>query len=442
MKVIPVIISGGSGSRLWPLSTSQTPKPFLPLFSNSNLLEKTLERLSGLFATEVLLVTNQKHLELHQKSIQKTKLSCFFLLEDEGKNTAPAILMAARFLQSRGLSEQLMLVLPADQFILEIEKFYCAVQIAVRQAQIRGLVTFGVKPSYPETGYGYLCTEKEPITSHVFRVIEFIEKPNSIKAQEFFKQKNYFWNSGMFCFSVKNILQAFDQYQKQMSKNSLECLKKSVKVGNDRLYFDPETFRRFDSISLDYAIMEKHSEVFAVRADFKWSDIGSWYSVANLFKKDEDGNVLQGKHFSLENKNVFLLAKKHFFGLLGLEDISIIEGEQNILIAHKDKLQEVKNIFQFVTSKEAEAEADVEKKQLSIFPEIFQLTLQSKEKYNFRTTSNCSIINIGLNSNSLFIEQKEKKLQKGEGIFITKNTGILFENNTKKLQQWVSIQIS
>ena len=438
MKVIPVIISGGSGSRLWPLSTSQTPKPFLPLFSNSNLLEKTLERLSGLFATEVLLVTNQKYLELHQKSIQKTKLSCFFLLEDEGKNTAPAILMAARFLQSRGLSEQLMLVLPADQFILEIEKFHCAVQIAARQAQTRGLVTFGVKPSYPETGYGYLCTEKEPITSHVFRVTEFIEKPNSIKAQEFFKQKNYFWNSGMFCFSVKNILRAFDQYQKQMSKNSLECLKKSVKVGNDRLYFDPETFRRFDSISLDYAIMEKHSEVFAVRADFKWSDIGSWHSVANLFKKDEDGNVLQGKHFSLANKNVFLLAKKHFFGLLGLEDISIIEGEQNILIAHKDKLQEVKNIFQFVTSKEA----GVEKKQLSIFPEIFQLTLQSKEKYNFCTTSNCSIINIGLNPTSLFIEQKEKKLQKGEGIFITKNTGIIFENNTKELQQWVSIQIS
>ena len=432
MNIIPVIISGGSGSRLWPLSTKDQPKPFIPLFEDENLLEKTIQRLEGLFE-QIIFVCNQQHLSLHQKVMQKKKIHCSYLLEEKGKNTAPAVLMAARVLEERGLSKAIMLVLPADQFILEKKKFQKAVQLAAQQAKKKGLITFGIKPSYPETGYGYLYLKNSK--QSVVELKQFVEKPNLEKAKEFLKQKNYFWNSGIFCFSVQSIIQAFEKYQPQDTKNSLEVLQNSKKQSN-LLFFHSESFQKFSAISLDYAIMEKHNEVFAVRANFQWSDIGNWYSVAKIFPKDKQGNIIQANSFGLENKNIFLLAKKNFFGLLGLEDISIVESEQGILIAHNSKLQEVKKIFQYINQKK---KSTIMKK-ISIIPEIVEFSIEQKKKYSFFCEQSCNLINTSATATSLLVDNKTHLLKKNEGIFLTKGKKITFENTKKEKQKWIRIQ--
>lgn len=431
MNLIPIIISGGSGSRLWPLSTKKKPKPFIDLFSDKNLLDKTITRLQGI-SQQIFFICNQSHLALHQQAMQNKNIRCSFLLEKEGRNTAPAILMAARVLEQQGLNDAIMLVLPADQFILEKEKFQQSVQIAAQQAQKKGLVTFGIKPSYPETGYGYLCLEEkiEPIV----HLKKFIEKPSLEKAQKFLQQKNYFWNSGIFCFSVQSILEAFEKHQPQMIKISLEVLQKSIQKEN-QFFFDSQSFQKFPSISIDYAIMEKHSDVFAVCTDFHWSDIGSWFSVAKLFAKDKQGNNLQGNYFGLENQNTFLLAKNNFFGLLGLQNISIIESEQGILIAHNSKLQEVKKIFEYVYQK---PQPMVRKIYNS--PEILEINIASMEKYTLKIQQDCSIVNVGLDDSILTVNQKKVKVRKNDSIFLPKKIQITFKNHTTQEQKWIKIQ--
>jgi mannose-1-phosphate guanylyltransferase/mannose-6-phosphate isomerase len=433
MDLVTVIISGGSGSRLWPLSTKDKPKPFVELFKDGNLLEKTIARAKNI-SSKLLFVCNKKHLALHQKAIQNSGLTCYFLLEEEGKNTAPAILMAARFLQKKGLSDVVLLVLPADQFILEQDKFEKAVQIAKIRAQKGGLITFGICPSYPETGYGYLHLEAG--AGDLVCVKEFVEKPDLPKAKEFLRQKNYFWNSGIFCFSLRSGLQAFEKHQPQMSEVSLQCIEKSTQIDN-RIFFDAETFGAFEAISMDYAIMEKHQEVFAVKTNFQWSDIGSWYSAAKLFPKDKKDNVLQGDYFELNNKNTFLLARNNFFGLLGLENISIVESPQGILIAHNSKLQEVKKIFEYINSPKRKTSVI---KKLALAPEILQVTLECNQNYQFRTEENCNIINASSQPAVLFVDEKSITLRASEGIFLKKETQVFLENKNTQTQKWIKIQ--
>ena len=428
MDLIPIIISGGSGSRLWPLSTIEKPKPFVELFAETNLLEKTLHRLKFL-QKPIVIVCNKKHLQIHEKIVARNKIQASYILEEEGRNTAPAVLMAARILEKKGFLNSIMLVLPADHYIQEIAKFQKDVQLAAKHSQKGGLVTFGISPTYPETGFGYLhLKEKKKISP----ILQFIEKPKLEKAKKFIKDKNYAWNSGIFCFSVKEILKSFSELQMQFLKNSNLCLQKSDFQQN-KIFLHQETFKKFDSISLDYAIMEKSKEVFVVKASFSWSDVGNWNSVRDLLQKDKKGNVLKGNCFALNTKNSFLLAKNNFFGLLGLENIAIVESDQGILIAHTSQMQKVKEIFEYrKNTKEPSVQI------LNNDPEILAITLYCNQKYEFFAAQSCLIIN-QTDAAELFIGQKKHTLQKKEVIFCQKEN-IFFINYHDQPQKWIKIE--
>ena len=428
MNLIPVILSGGSGSRLWPLSTIEKPKPFLELFTETNLLEKTLQRLKNL-QQPIVIVCNKKHLQIHEEVVTRNKIQANYILEEEGRNTAPAVLMAARVLEETGFLNSIMLVLPSDHYIEEITKFEKDIQLAAEQSQKGGLITFGIFPTSPETGFGYLhLKEKNKISP----VLQFIEKPKLEKAKQFIKNKNYTWNSGIFCFSVKEILKNFSKFQVQFFRNSKICLQKSYFQKN-KIFLHQETFQKFDSISLDYAIMEKSKEVFAIRASFFWNDVGNWSSVRDLLQKDNGGNILKGNVFSLDTKNSFLLAKNNFFGLLGLENITIIESEQGILVAHNSQMQEVKKIFEYrKNTKKPSVQI------LSKDPEILEITLYANQKYEFFVTQSCLIIN-KTNTAEIFIGKKKHILQKKEIIFCQQEK-VFFKNNHDQPQRWIKIE--
>lgn len=432
MKISVVIISGGSGSRLWPLSTNELPKPFLPLVEEKNLFEKTLTRINRLKTKDLLVVTSQKFYELHLQTVAKTNFSSSFLLEPEGRNTAPAILMAAKLLEEKFGKEQLMLVLPADHLIENYQKFSEAVHLAAEKIQQDDILTFGIQPTYPETGYGYICTENNQ--TKISKVKQFVEKPNLATANKYLTQGNYFWNSGMFLFSVKSILQAFKKQQPQMWAHSLVCHKQTLKKNNTYL-LNKKYFAQFESISIDYAIMEKHKPIYVIKSDFDWNDIGSWNSAAKLIKADENGNRLQGSYFSLDNKNVFLKTQQNFYGLLGLEDISIVEGNGQILIANNQKLQATKKIFEY--QKKQQTASWGLSKILSQNPKTEQITIYANKKYKTTTKQKINLININQNSNSLTINNKELNLKSGENVLITEQTKIIIKNLNSKKQHWL-----
>ena len=357
MKLVAVVLSGGSGSRLWPLSTDSLPKPFLPLFGEKNLLEKTLYRLSFLPLQATLIVTNQKYYTLHKKSQkqispQKPKLKTNFLLEPVPKNTAPAVLMAAHWVKQHFGEDTIMLVLPADHLIENNKAFSKDVLLAAKQAEKQGIVTFGIKPSHPETGYGYICTGEREVAKKIQKIARFVEKPDLKTAQKYVKSKKYFWNSGIFCFSVKSIISAFQEFQPKIWQNSILCAKKTVlEKKADAHLLEENSFNAMNSISLDYGIMEKYQPIYAIQSNFDWNDVGSWKSIAMLRKADKSGNKLQGDFFSLENKNTFLQSEKNFYALIGLENISIVEGDGAVLIVANSHLQEVRQAFEFARNK-------------------------------------------------------------------------------------------
>ena len=362
MKLVAVVLSGGSGSRLWPLSTDSLPKPFLPLFGEKNLLEKTLHRLSFLPLQATLIVTNQKYYSLHKKSQKKinnqkinqkqTNFKTNFLLEPVSKNTAPAVLMAAHWVKDHFGKDAVMLVLPADHLIEKNKIFTEDVILAAKQAQKQGIITFGIPPNYPETGYGYICTSEKEVSKKIQKIARFVEKPDLKTAQKYVKSKKYFWNSGIFCFSVKSIISAFQEFQPKIWQNSILCAKKTVlEKKADAHLLEENSFNAMNSISLDYGIMEKYQPIYAIQSNFDWNDVGSWKSIAMLKKADKSGNKLQGDFFSLENKNTFLQSEKNFYALIGLENISIVEKDGAILIAANSHLQEVRQAFEFSQKK-------------------------------------------------------------------------------------------
>ena len=321
------------------------------------MLEKTLYRLSFLPLQATLIVTNQKYYTLHKKSQkqispQKPKLKTNFLLEPVPKNTAPAVLMAAHWVKQHFGEDTIMLVLPADHLIENNKAFSKDVLLAAKQAEKQGIVTFGIKPSHPETGYGYICTGESEVAKKIQKIARFVEKPDLKTAQKYIKSKKYFWNSGIFCFSVESIISAFQEFQPKMWQNSILCAKKTVlEKKADAHLLEENSFNAMNSISLDYGIMEKYQPIYAIQSNFDWNDVGSWKSIAMLKKADKSGNKLQGDFFSLENKNTFLQSEKNFYALIGLENISIVEKDGAILIAANSHLQEVRQVFEFSKKK-------------------------------------------------------------------------------------------
>ncbi|MDO9164050.1 MAG: mannose-1-phosphate guanylyltransferase/mannose-6-phosphate isomerase [Methylococcaceae bacterium] len=339
--MIPVILSGGSGTRLWPLSRGQYPKQFLPLVSDNTMLQETLLRLSGLEQLQPpIAVCNEDHRfmlaeqlwEIHSKPAA-------IILEPIGKNTAPAVALAALSAQS---PDDVLLVLPADHVINNIKAFHTAVNQARELAEQGYLVTFGIVPTEPETGYGYIKRASSP-QGAAFNVEAFVEKPNLETAKHYLQTGDYFWNSGMFAFKAGVYLAELEKFHPTMLATCKRALS-AAKIDLDFVRLNKEIFSTCPSDSIDYAVMEKTDKAVVIPLDADWNDVGSWSALWDVTDKDGSGNAINGDVLTVDTQNSYIHAGSRLVAAIGVRDLVIIETADAVMVAPKDRVQEVKDI--------------------------------------------------------------------------------------------------
>ena len=345
MQIVPVILSGGSGTRLWPLSRKQYPKQYLPLAGDNTMLQETILRLNGLEnLTDPIIVCNADHRFLVAEQCQQIDIkNPTILLEPIGRNTAPAIAAAA--LQSiKDTNDAVLLVLSADHVIQDVEAFHQAINIASNQARSGKLATFGIVPTDANTGYGYIKSSKDNADG-AYKVEEFVEKPDLQTAQSYLEQGNYLWNSGMFMFKIDTFISELTTYAPGIVKSVNKAIN-NAEQDLDFIRLDKQAFESSPSDSIDYALMEKSDNVVVVPLDAQWNDIGDWSSLYDIGTKDNNGNVIQGDVFTEETTNTYINANHHMVATIGVQDLVIIDTPNATLISAKDKAQEVKKIVE------------------------------------------------------------------------------------------------
>ena len=370
-----IILAGGSGSRLWPLSREEYPKQLLAFDDNDSLLQKTFKRLM-MFSkpSEIVTVTNIKHfpnIKLQLNNIAKDNV---VIGEPIGKNTAPAIASTIEYFRQKSDSDDVVLIVPSDHLIEDFEAFSRTVEAGEKLAKEGYIVTFGVKPSYPETGYGYIKTLKPLDTG--FKVERFVEKPDFATAKKYFESSEYYWNSGIFMGKISTFLNEFKTYANDIYEN-LSSLDFSTESK-----IEYSVYEKMPSISIDYAIMEKSDKIALVKLLSDWNDLGSWQSIYNVKNKDADGNVLTGKVVVDNVKNSLIYSQKEIVAVSGLEDIILVETEDAIMACKMDKSQDVKNLY----TKLKEKASDTIKLHKTVFrPWGYYTCLNSGEGYLTKT---------------------------------------------------------
>lgn len=334
-----IILAGGSGSRLWPLSRELYPKQLLNLISDKSLLQSTFERLTNCMQKdEILSITNTKHSANVRMQLAQQTENPKVLSEPVSKNTAPAIALATKYIMQETGEDPVILVVPSDHLIQDKEHFLSTVKKGEKLAEEGYIVTFGIKPNYPETGYGYINTLK-PLDIG-FKVKEFVEKPNLETAENYLKAGTYYWNSGIFMFKASTMIA-------EIEKNAPEIAKIAQNVDFTKSSDIPFVeFDKMPSISIDYAVMEKSDKIALVALESDWNDLGSWQSIYDVSKKDENNNVFIGHVIDEGSKNSFVYASSKLVTTIGLEDTVIVETEDAILACKKDRTQDVKHIYE------------------------------------------------------------------------------------------------
>ncbi len=363
--LIPVILSGGIGSRLWPVSRENYPKPFMKLADGQSLLEKTYRRaanLPGVYQeggkAKLLTVTNRDYYFMSRDELEKANALSTFLLEPCSRNTAPAIALAAHQIHEKFGPNALMLVLAADHLILDEGAFAKAVTAAVKLAGTPDnfLVTFGVVPTSPELGFGYIEAGEKIEGGH--RVKTFAEKPDAKKAQAYVGSGNHFWNSGMFCFGAGQLLKQLEQYAPEMADAAMVCWQSLSADGfRDSIMIEiPEkSFGALPNISIDYALMEKSHDVAVIPSAFGWSDIGSWGVIQNLIAPDENNNRASGEAIFVKSSNTFIQSNSRLVATVGVNNLTIIDTKDALLVANSMHAQEVKTVVNLLRQKNHEA---------------------------------------------------------------------------------------
>lgn len=343
--LFPIIMAGGSGSRLWPLSRQLNPKQFLPLAdADFSMLQATIQRLDGLGAALPRLICNEQHRFLAAEQLRLLGLEkAGILLEPVGRNTAPAIALAA--LQACSEAEDpILLILAADHLIQDVEAFQTCIQTALPLAQDGKLVTFGIVPTHAETGYGYI-EQGIDVGIGGFKVSRFVEKPDLVTAQEYLANGSYFWNSGMFMFRASRYLEELETYRPDI----LAACRAALAGGSQDMHFtrvDEAAFAACPDDSVDYAVMEKTADAVMVPLDAGWSDIGSWTALWDVSDKDQQGNVFKGDVLNQQSRNTYVHADSRLVATVGLDDLVIVETKDAVLVAHKDHVQDVKKIVE------------------------------------------------------------------------------------------------
>ena len=341
--LVPVIICGGAGTRLWPASRASMPKPFIKIRDDKSLLRLTHERVSQLDGvSQVVAITNVEYGLRTAEEVSGVGAALQLLLEPFGRNTAPAVAIAALWVERKYGADATLLVVPADHVVEPQEQFAAAVAAALEQAAAGKLVVFGVRPTRPETGYGYV-KQGAPLGPNAFVVERFVEKPPQQEAQRMLADGCYTWNSGMFCFKVSAIRAALAKHAPEVLKGAQDAVAGGVARAR-MVEFLASAFHALPDISIDYAVMERASNVAMIPCRFAWSDIGSWKSLADALPADAHGNCAEGKTMVVDSHNTYVRSGGRLVAAIGLNDLVVVETPDAVLVAHKDASQQVKEV--------------------------------------------------------------------------------------------------
>lgn len=364
--LIPVVLCGGVGARLWPVSREAYPKPFIKLQDGESLIQKTFLRAAACpGVSEILTLTNRDYyfqsLDAYNDCTIPNPPQLEFLLEPCARNTAPAIAMAALYVADKFGPEAQLLVLPADHIIEKQAHFVAAVERASRLAAQGLLVTFGLKPERPDTGFGYIeigaeCVETglsardsvaidTPISAH--KVKNFAEKPDAQRAQQYVDAGTFLWNAGIFCFSAATFLAALKQCAPQVYAGATTCWE-NIPRNSSPLQIPAAEFATLPNISIDYAVMESAHNVSVVGCDLGWSDVGSWTALGAHTQQDAEGNSIEGQVLPFSSRNCYIRSEDRLVATLGVKDLIIVDTSDALLVAHKDCAQEVKQVVEYL----------------------------------------------------------------------------------------------
>ncbi len=349
MKTYAIVMAGGVGSRFWPRSREKMPKQLLKIFGENTMIQDTIKRIKKLIPDEnIFIVTNKTQKEEIKKQLPEIP-GGNIIVEPFGRNTAACIGLASIIINNFH-PDAVTVVLPSDHIIRDVDAFTNILQKAVDFAyKSRGLVTIGIQPTRPETGYGYIQREEKEIEENIFKVKTFAEKPNYQTAEKFLESGDFLWNSGMFIWRVDVILEEIKNYMPDLYEG-LEKLQKHL-LKDDFQKQVELVYGMLRSISIDYGVMEKSKRVYVIRSTFGWSDVGSWEEVYQLSHKDENGNSIHGNCFIDDVKNSYIHSEEKFTAVLGLENLIIINTDDALLVANRTHSQDVRKVVDYLKMK-------------------------------------------------------------------------------------------
>jgi mannose-1-phosphate guanylyltransferase len=342
MNLYAVIMAGGIGSRFWPRSKKKTPKQLLNIFGNHTMIQETVERLHGIVPEEnIFVITNKVQRDEIIRQLPDVPEENI-IEEPFGRNTAPCVGLASVIVKAK-CSDAVTLILPADHIIKDIEDYHKTLKEAAEFAyKSKGLVTIGIKPTRPETGYGYIQMEEKEIANNVHKVYTFAEKPNYATAVRFLESGDFYWNSGMFIWHVDAILNEIEKYMPDLNEGLNELI---PSINTPDFYTTlANVYGKLRNISIDYGIMEKSQNVYLIKGEFSWSDVGSWEEVYQLMEKDENGNSLVGNIFTEMTVDSYVYSPDKFTSVIGVDNLIIINTDNALLVCRRDKSQDVKKI--------------------------------------------------------------------------------------------------
>ncbi len=359
--ITPVVLSGGSGTRLWPLSRKSHPKQLLPLLNQTSLLQDTINRLDGLKnIDQTVVICNEEYRFMVAEQVRATNIGASaIILEPIGRNTAPAIALAAfnalkenvQNSEEEGSEDTVLLVLPADHDIKNVDEFHKAIKTGLEQAKKGHFVTFGIVPASPETGYGYIKAADSVGINEVANIEQFVEKPDLDTATKYLNEGGYYWNSGMFMFKASEYLNALQEYSPEIYNASQNAFNAALH-DMDFIRVGIEEFKKCPSDSIDYAVMEKVKNAVVIPVDIGWNDVGSWSALHEIGEQDENNNIFIGDTISVSTKNSYVRAEHKLVTTLGIEDLIIVDTDDALLVANKNHVQDIKQIVETLSNKE------------------------------------------------------------------------------------------